>query len=124
MKTRERYVNKKALNRIKQHCLGALIYNQTINVAEKLVAAKCLTRRKARVFDGLARYSTYKKYFAEQLTEMSKAHATKIKSAIFQGLSQRAARKRLDRSCTAAIHQLRARRRLLAWREECLEAID
>ena len=70
LKKKERQVNKKALNRIKQHCLGALIYNQAIHVAEKLVGAKSAAKQKAYVFDGLARYSAYKKYFAEQEAQM------------------------------------------------------
>ena len=83
LKTKEREIRRKVSNRTKQHCMGALIYNQAINVAEKLVGAKGKTRTKARVFDGLARYGAYKKYFAEQEAQMVESHACRVKSAVF-----------------------------------------
>lgn len=123
-KKTERALRKKVSQRILQNCMGALIYNQAIYVAEKLVRAKGAARTKSRVFDGLARYSAYKKYFAHQEAESIKSHTTRMKTAVYQTLKRTAARKQSARRSSAAVHQMLARRFLLAWRDEFRESVE
>jgi len=124
LKSRERYVRQRSLNRMKQDCLGVLVYNQTIRVAERLMGTKSLTRTKSRIFDGLARYCAYKKYFSVKQEEARQMYISKVKSAFFQELNKRRVRRLKDQKQFAAVRKLRAQIYFAAWRMESKAALE
>ena len=76
------------------------------------------------VFDGLCRYMTYRKYFSEKKAETEVLNKITLKAKVFKQLMVHKLQMAFDRQTTKAVHTRMQQRRLLAWRELQLEAVE
>lgn len=108
--------------RIKRNCLGALIKNQTINVAHNLVAAKRQARSKFRVLDGLNRYRAYRKHCKQFRYQSTVFYSNSIFKKVLFSFKNHAHRNRQLACAYKLTLEKRVIKHFTAWLDESREA--